>query len=344
MKKFARALLVLTSTAAFLPTSTAWAQDKTDKPATDKPAADKPAPEKTAAEKAANDQEGRAHFLRGVDFSRDGDFRAALIEFRRAYDLAPNYRVLFNIGQTALELQEYAQSLDAFEKYLAEGGAEVPPARRTQVEAEVKRLSTRVAHVTINVSVPDASILVDDVLVGTSPLEHPLRVGAGRHKFSASTSDMLPVTRVLDLPGGENTTVNLELVAQNQMGPAPERTVIIQPTADTRPVSRTPLWVGIGVTSALAIGTAVVGVLTLQNKDDFDSQLGKYTADGNRSNIESARSSLKTTAVVFDVLALSTILAGGVTLVLGLSLPHRSSSPAPAAAWHPIKSPFGGTF
>lgn len=302
MKNVARALLLTAAVAASLPSTTAWA----DTP---------------PASTAGNEKEGREHFLRGVDFSRDGDFRAALIEFRRAHELAPNYRVLYNIGQTALELQDYAQSLEAFEKYLTEGGNEVPADRRTQVEAEVKRLSNRVANVTVTVNVPGASILVDDIVVATAPLEHPIRIGAGRHKFSASSSDMTPVSRVVDLAGGESTTVALELVSQQRAATDPAAA----PAPPPEPPSRTPLWVGIGVTSALAVGTAVMGVIAASDKSAFEDELGKYSPTGNRSAISSARDSVQTSALVFDVLAAATIVSAGVTLVIGLTGGSSSS-------------------
>lgn len=302
MKNVARALLLTAAVAASLPSTTAWA----DTP---------------PASTAGNEKEGREHFLRGVDFSRDGDFRAALIEFRRAHELAPNYRVLYNIGQTALELQDYAQSLEAFEKYLTEGGNEVPADRRTQVEAEVKRLSNRVANVTVTVNVPGASILVDDIVVATAPLEHPIRIGAGRHKFSASSSDMTPVSRVVDLAGGESTTVALELVSQQRGATDPAAA----PAPPPEPPSRTPLWVGIGVTSALAVGTAVMGVIAASDKSAFEDELGKYSPTGNRSAISSARDSVQTSALVFDVLAAATIVSAGVTLVIGLTGGSSSS-------------------
>lgn len=286
------------------------------------------------------EQEGRAHFLRGLDFSHDGDSRAALIEFRRAYEIAPNYRVLFNIGQTALELSEYAQSLDAFEKYLADGGDEIPAARRTRVEAEVKRLLTRVANVTVTVNVPGASVLVDDVMVGTSPLDHPLRIGAGRHKFSASTTATVPVSRVLDLSGGEAKTLNLELVAPGHVPAAPERVGLAE-SGDRPPSRNTTLWIGVGVTGALAIGTVVMGAVALSNKSSFDEELRRYSVDGNGGAIDSARSSLKTSALVFDLLAAATVVSGGVTLVLGLSAPHR---PSPSATSRARTGLLDGTF
>lgn len=309
MKTVAKALLIATVITGSLPT-TVWAAD--------------PAP----ATSTANEKEGREHFLRGVDFSKDGDFRAALIEFRRAYDLAPNYRVLYNIGQTALELQEYGQSLDAFEKYLADGGTEIAAERRREVESEVKRLSNRVASVTIVINVPSASVSLDDIPVAASQLEHPIRVGAGRHKFSATAPDSNPASRVVDLASGETATVSLELIPTSRTAP-PEPAPIAPARVETPSPSRTPLWVGIAVTGALAIGTAVVGGLALSKKSSFDDQLDRYLPSGNRSEIDAARSSLQTTALVFDMLAGATVVAGVTTLIIGLS---SGSSPATPAA------------
>jgi hypothetical protein len=57
-----------------------------------------PSPEPSPSQDAVKDAE--AHFHRNVDLYKDSDYGGALVEFQRAYDLAPNYRVLFNLGQT----------------------------------------------------------------------------------------------------------------------------------------------------------------------------------------------------------------------------------------------------
>src|SRR5690349_16550442 len=80
----------------------------------------------------ADTEEAKSHFQRAVELFHEADFRAALIEFQRAYDAAPNYKVLYNLGQTSLELQDYAGALKAFRGYLDGGGREIPAARRTQ--------------------------------------------------------------------------------------------------------------------------------------------------------------------------------------------------------------------
>jgi Tfp pilus assembly protein PilF len=40
------------------------------------------------------------HFQRGVALFNEADYAGALAEFKKAYELAPNPAVLYNIGQT----------------------------------------------------------------------------------------------------------------------------------------------------------------------------------------------------------------------------------------------------
>ena len=63
-----------------------------------------------------------SHFRHGVSLYKDADYEGALVEFRRAQDVSPNFRVLYNIGQCLYQLQRYAEALHAFEDYLTQGG------------------------------------------------------------------------------------------------------------------------------------------------------------------------------------------------------------------------------
>src|SRR5688500_5179247 len=73
--------------------------------------------------------EAGAHFNSGVALYQEQAFRAALVEFERAYEIAPDYRLLYNIGQTKLRLQDYLGAVQSYETYLTEGGASIPPER-----------------------------------------------------------------------------------------------------------------------------------------------------------------------------------------------------------------------
>src|SRR5262245_21054253 len=72
------------------------------------------------AQAAPPAEDAGSHFDRGVSFFKDGDYVAAMVQFKRAYELDPNFSVLYNIGQTARELKSYSEALTALERYLKE--------------------------------------------------------------------------------------------------------------------------------------------------------------------------------------------------------------------------------
>src|SRR6476619_3947094 len=126
------------------------------------PAGAQPTPSPSAVAEAGK------HFQRGVTMYNEADYRAALVEFRRAYETAPNAAVLYNIGQTYYQLQNYAAALSTLERYLAESGPTAP--HRQEVEQTIATLQARVGKVAITTNVPDCEITIDDELVGKTPL------------------------------------------------------------------------------------------------------------------------------------------------------------------------------
>ncbi|NUP05914.1 MAG: PEGA domain-containing protein [Polyangiaceae bacterium] len=251
----------------------------------------------------ATSEDAGSSFERGVKFFHDGDYVAAMVQFKRAYELDPNYVVLYNIGQTARELKNYSEALQALEKYLAEGGAQIDAERRTRVEGWVAELKEKVATVTLKTNVEGADIAVDDVAVGRTPLDKPVVMDAGKRKISAIKEGYAPLTRYVEVAGAEQKTVALDLVSlTGPKGPdtGPDVKGPMQPE-----IKHTPWpWIGLGVTAAAGIATGVVGGLAFGKKSEFEDALAAFP--GNPETIENTRTDAKTFATTADVL-------GGVT-------------------------------
>lgn len=243
--------------------------------------------------------EGRKHFTRGVELYNDGDFRGALIEFQRAYQIAPSFRILYNVGKANLELLDYPAALAAFERYLAEGGAEVPADKRTEVEGEIVKLKQRVAYLSIECNAAGHEVWVDDTMVGKTPLPKEVVVGTGRHKITIRDK----AQQVVEVAGGDHAKVKLTVPVD---APPP-------PSAGP---SRTGLWVGVGVTSALLVTTGVFGYLALSTRKDFESaaDAGPLSA----GDAEDRERRVRRFALATDVLAGATVLAGAATLYFAL--------------------------
>ena len=104
-----------------------------------------------AARADPKSDEASQRFKSGVAFYKDHDFVAAMVEFKRAYELVPNYVVLYNIGQTARELKDYAAALTAYERYLRDGGAKVLAPRKKEVQGAIDELKKKVGAIKITI-------------------------------------------------------------------------------------------------------------------------------------------------------------------------------------------------
>lgn len=285
----------------------------------------------------AQQKEAATRFKKGLELFKDGDYRAALIEFRRANELAPNFNVLYNIGQVYFQLQDYPNALQALEKYLSDGAGAIPGARRAEVQRDIDKLKSRVANLEIIVKVPDADITIDDISVGKAPLAKPLMVSAGRHKVTVSKPGFTAATKVVDIASGDSFKLPLDPIEQKA---AP--VVVAPPTPTGEPLAPTqpppteppppppskPVPVaGIVVTSALTVGAVVTGILALGAKGSLQDEVKNPGAT--RDSLDSAKSKVTGLALATDILTGSAVIALGVTLYVGLSGPSKKDAAPP---------------
>jgi len=267
--------------------------------------------------------EAGTHFHRGVELYKDTDYAGAVVEFKRAYDLAPNWRVLYDLGQAYYQLQHYAQALQAFDGYLAQGGAKIPAARRAAVERERVELASRVARLDITVSADGAEVRVDDDSVGTSPLRDPVLVSVGHRKITVALRGHPSVERFVDVAAGDRQKVSIDLPTDAAPSASTSPTASTSATTPTPPDAPPPArtrrpipWVPWALAGAFAVTTATVGVVTLSAKSDLDASLAAYPGDPNA--IDRERTRAKTLAVVDDCLLGATALSAGIAVWLTL--------------------------
>ncbi|HEU4412165.1 MAG TPA: PEGA domain-containing protein [Polyangiaceae bacterium] len=271
-----------------------------------------------------DEQEARSHYARGVKLYQQGDFKLALAEFQRAYAIAASYKILYNIGQVSMQLNEFAVSQRAFERYLAEGGKRIANARRAQVERDLRFLRARTAKLTVTVDAEGAEVRVDDRPVGLTPLAGPLLVDAGNRQVSVSKNGR-STTKIVAPFGGDDFRVELKLSDEAPQAtaarPKPE-----PPSPPPRPVEASPglpatAWVGWSLAGASAVGAVVVGVLSL--KVDQDAR-EKENEGAPEREVEAEERRARNLALTGGA------LAGGALLLSGLSLYITLKSGPPA--------------
>jgi hypothetical protein len=294
---------------------------------------------------AAGAHDAGKHFDRGVALYRETDYLAALVEFKRAYALSPNSAVLYNIGEAEYQLQDYANALVTFTRYLTEA----PPGsgHRAEVENDVEVLQARVGHLGIVTVPPGAEVSVDDQPVGKTPLNDRLLVSVGHRKVTAVYPGRTPVTRFVDVAADDDASVTLELVA------AAPATVLStgalggpEPTADRAPshsatTLKTVGWISTGL---LATGAAVAGVFALKESAALNDTRNTFPASAGALQDESDRT--RTYSILADSLTAAAVAVGGVTLFWTLKS-HGGAHGSEGAAQlrlTPTSVGFEGTF
>jgi hypothetical protein len=159
---------------------------------------------------AADRRAAAAHFARGLEFVRTGAVAEALAEFRRAEELEANFAVRYNIGQALASLGRSAEAARELRRYLDEGRERITSDRRERVESELRRLAESVGRLRVSANPPGASVSVDGVGVGVSPLSEALELDAGEHRIEARYSGRTATQSVV-IRGGANTEVHLEI-------------------------------------------------------------------------------------------------------------------------------------
>ncbi|HTE43762.1 MAG TPA: PEGA domain-containing protein, partial [Gemmatimonadaceae bacterium] len=259
-------------------------------------------------------EEARTRYSRGLKLFDEGNTVAARVEFERAYELAPSYRILYNIGLCYKKTNDYVEALRAFERYLSDGGDEIPEERRTAVNKEIQDLKPNIATVSITTNVPGANITVDDVPVGQTPIAQKVLINPGRRKITATKTGMFPATKSVVFAGSDVEMVNLELVD------LPKREVAQQ--EKEIPVAA---YIGWGITGALAIGAGVTGVLALKANADQNDAVDRQSATA-RADIDDAHSKTRSFSIAADVLTGAAVVAGGISLYLTLHKSEKSST------------------
>ncbi len=272
-------------------------------------------------------EEARSRYERGKQLYEEGAFDAALIEFQRAYDLAPSYKILFNIGQVHRQRNDYASALRVFERYLKEGGAEVDARRRGDIEKEINQLKGRVATLQISANVAGAEILVDDETVGKTPLPQGILVNSGKRKITALKEGRAPVSKVINVAGADSMKVALELAepiappASASAAPAPPAPPPVAPEKSSSP------WLAWTLTGAFGIGAAVTGILAIGASNDLKDK--RSQPDVSRKDLDDNSSRTRTLALVSDLLLVGTVVAGGAAVYFTLRDPPREQTSSP---------------
>lgn len=265
--------------------------------------------------------EAKAHYSRGVELYNDGAYSAALVELERAQSIAPYFGILHSIGLVKVQLADFVGGIAAFEEYLVAGGDEVPAQRKQEVKERLVQLQDRIGSVEVTVNGEGAEVVLDDTVVGVSPLPKPIKVNPGKHELGVRRTGEKGETKKIAVAGGDKLKVAFDLSGAQVTTNAPSAE---RPAATGAPKWVVYTWIGAGAFAAGAITTGVIG---LSKSSDLKSKRDSEPTDSKA--LDSLSSDVKTFGIITDVLIVPAVILGSISLYFTLRSP-AASDPATA--------------
>lgn len=216
--------------------------------------------------------EASAHFEAGVALAKRGNHAAALAEFERAYALVPQWELLFNIGVTQRTLFRYGAAIKTLERYLADGGAQVPADRRKRVESELLEVRKLVGELEIAVA-GGGRVEIDQVFEGEAPFAAPILVAPGSHTIRASRGAAVDL-KTITVVSGER--IALRLVPQ------------AAPTTGRLTITTRPAKARLRIDGGPPVGSPWTGVLE-QGGHRITAELAKHRTEVSEIRIDAGQ-------------------------------------------------------
>jgi hypothetical protein len=267
------------------------------------------------------EKQARKAFKEGVAHFEAGRMEEAVESFRKAYNISPSWKLLYNIGQAEAAAKHHGAALEAFEQYLSEGGDDLPPARRDEVVDEIRRLREMVGL--LEFDAPDGSLIyVDGVERGTTPLPGRIRVSAGvDHEVKIVLGAEVLVKRVLRVGGNETLVVS---TAPDPPPPPPPGSPTSGEAGDDGDPVKTWGWITTSLGAALLITGGITGGVALSKNNDIESNCPGGDCEPPFHDDVDTRDALATTTNVL----LSVGAAAAVAGILMLTVPGGEEDPS----------------
>jgi hypothetical protein len=302
----------------------------------------------------------KAHFQAGVSLLQDPDgarYEEAYREFRSAYAASPSWKILGNLGICAMKLERDGEAIEALEKYLADGAAEIPADERAQFERDLQTLRTGSVAVTMNGLAPGDVVMDRRAPLAGSPVMNrydvqqapfALRMRAGRHQVTVQRAGSSDAVWEFDGASAGSVEHTFEFAAPTTASaPAPTVSTAVSPTNDmgASSGSNTRKILAYSALGVGAVGTALGVIFTLQRSSkasDSDTLYDDCVDSGECGPDEQQKiETLDSDAASAGTLGVVGFVVGAAGLGTGVVL-LLSGSDSNSAAKGPHVSPFVG--
>jgi len=140
-------------------------------------------------------------------------FDGASVEYEKAYELSKNPRVLYNVGVCQKELSHYARAIMTFRRALRDGAGTLSPDETKAINGAITVLESYTTTLSVRTDEPGASVFVDELFVGKTPLDEPVPIDPGEARVVRVQKDgFVEVRQTLRVDPSSKPVLDLRLV------------------------------------------------------------------------------------------------------------------------------------
>jgi PEGA domain len=182
---------------------------------------------------SADDQVRAAELKRAGDVAIDSmRYGEAVDAYTKAYALAKDPALLYNRGRALQALGDFPAALEALEgfEHTASPDLKSRVPKLAELLAEVR---SKVATLALTCKVPGARVVLRDKIVGTTPIDKPLRFNAGPANLEITAEGYFPYAKTVELPAGGVLDLEVTLAAKSRSallvlrGPVPGTVALV---------------------------------------------------------------------------------------------------------------------
>lgn len=304
---------------------------------------------------AGGKEEAKERFEKGVSLYKNGDYTAALVEFKAAYAAKPHFAVKYNIGITLNKLHRYSEALVELQAFLDEGGDDVDPDRKEEVQQLLDDLAKLVSTVTFTCNAPGAKLFLNGKYTTDLEATQDVVLDVGEYDIEIRAKGYETFYDKIDVAGAQQLAVEAELTSLEPDEPEeePEEKVVVvvenvvkpppeepepqpePPKPEKKLPSKAPFWVFFSLTMTSTVLAIIPTVSFWMQRSEYMS-----TDYGNESDMDRKLRDLRDVSLAADViwgvtgaLAIVTVITGAVIFKKRKKLKEQAVSlvPGPGA-------------
>ena len=296
------------------------------------------APAVGGADTEADKHKARSLFLKANRFLDRGMFLEALAHYRKARKLYPSYKIDLNIGGCLDAMGRHGEAATYLEKFLIES-EKAPPKVIAQARKRLDELKKKLARLNLSCAVEGATVVLDDKIVGQTPLEIPIYMKPGKHLLKVIKAEHRTYTRRLTVKAQQ--VYKLAVVLGMMGDTVKAQAKPIDPPAAPRPAptleaalgdakeyrrkstwAYTALGVGVALTATAMVLYGVGGSQGSEAHEAYQAATDQDVIEDRWTDVQAAESKLIAANVVMGV----------AVAALGFSVYHFLTRPGEAPA------------